>query len=64
MGTLRGVPDSPSAAFTTGHPATPDDSEALARRTGCGKSARPGLWGAGMATSSPTRPFRLRTRAL
>src|SRR6266852_5188558 len=33
-------------------------SEPLARRTGCGKSARPGLWGARVATSSPTRPFR------
>jgi hypothetical protein len=30
-------------------------SEPLARRTGCGKSARPGLWGARVATSSPTR---------
>src|SRR5207253_11096407 len=31
------------------------DSEPLPRRTGCGKSARPGLWGARVATSSPTR---------
>src|SRR5260221_13121925 len=30
-------------------------SETLARGTGCGKSARPDLWGARGATPSPTR---------
>src|SRR5256885_14876175 len=28
----------------------------MSRRAGCGKSARPDLWGAGRATARPTRP--------
>jgi hypothetical protein len=41
----------------------PDRSEPVTRRAGCGKSARPDLWGAGEAkppwpTRLATRPFR------
>src|SRR3979411_1325013 len=37
-------------------------SETSPRGTGCGKSARPGLWGARVATSSPTRRHQGRLR--
>ena len=35
-------------------------SETNYRGTGCGKSARPGLWGSGEATNRSTRKFNMR----